>query len=79
MNRDWLQLVGCVLVILGVGVWVLYGVGRYWMNWDVTDRQFIPYHLACVIPGMLLWQHGPFAVLSKNGGSVETISLLISE
>lgn len=48
---------GAVLVILGVGVWVIYGVGRYFMDWDVTDRQFLPYHLAAVIPGMLLWRH----------------------
>jgi len=57
MDRDWLQIMEAVLVILGVGVWGLYGVGRYLMDWDVTERRFLPYHVAGVIPGMLLWQH----------------------
>ncbi|MBU4288854.1 MAG: hypothetical protein KKI12_11880 [Proteobacteria bacterium] len=66
MHRNWLQVAGGVLVVLGVGVWVLYAVGRYWMGWDVTDRQFIPYHLVCIIPGMLLWQYRFFYSLVKK-------------
>ncbi|MBU4185747.1 MAG: hypothetical protein KKF30_19170 [Proteobacteria bacterium] len=66
MHKYWLQAAGLVLVILGVSIWGLYAVGRYWMGWDITDRQFIPYHLACVIPGMLLWQHRSIRGLVKK-------------
>lgn len=45
------------MFILGVGVWSIYAVGRYWLGWDVTDRDFLPYHFAGVIPGLILWQH----------------------
>lgn len=57
IDRDWMQVVGALLVILGLGVWGVYVVERYLLNWDVTESQFLPYHLAAVIPGMLLWQH----------------------
>jgi len=66
MYRNWLQAAGAVLIILGVSVWGIYGAGRYWMGWDVTDRQIIPYHLACIIPGMLLWQHRSLCGLVKK-------------
>ena len=57
MDRDRLQVVGTVLIIVGVSMWVVYAVGRYLMGWDVTDRQFLPYHLATIIPGMLFRYH----------------------
>lgn len=57
MDRDRLQVVGTVLIIVGVSMWVVYAVGRYLMGWNVTDRQFLPYHLATIIPGMLLRYH----------------------
>jgi hypothetical protein len=56
-ERDWVQIMGAVLVILGLGIWGVYVVERYFLNMDVTDREFLQYHLAAVIPGMLLWQH----------------------
>jgi len=56
-SRDWLQSIGAVLVIVGLGIWGVYVVERYFLRMDVTDRQFLPYHLVTIIPGMLLWQH----------------------
>jgi hypothetical protein len=57
MHRDWSQFLGAVLVLMGVGVWAVYAVGRYWIGLEITDREFLPYHFAGVIPGLLLWQH----------------------
>jgi len=48
---------GTILFYLGGAVWILYAVVRYGFDWDVTIRQFLPYHLAAVIPGVLL-KHG---------------------
>ncbi len=56
-DRDVIQLIGVVLVIIGLGIWGVYVVERYLLNMNVTDREFLPYHLMTVIPGMILWQH----------------------
>jgi hypothetical protein len=53
-KRDWVRAVGIVLVVIGVSMWVVYAVGKYGFGWDVTDRDFLPYHLAVIIPGMIL-------------------------
>ena len=42
---------------LGGAVWLVYAVCRYALEWDVTVRQFLPFHLAAIIPGVLL-RHG---------------------
>lgn len=42
---------------LGGAVWVLFAIARYIMGWDVTVRQFLPFHLAAIIPGVIL-RHG---------------------
>jgi len=42
---------------LGGVVWVLFAIARYIMDWDVTVRQFLPFHLAAIIPGVIL-RHG---------------------
>ncbi len=65
-ERDWIQVVGSLLVILGLGVWGIYIVERYFLHLNVTDRDFLPYHLAGVIPGMLLWQHRLLKSLVKK-------------
>lgn len=52
--RDLLSSLGTVLVVLGVAVWGVYTILRWGMAWDVTGRQFLPYHLAGVVPGMIL-------------------------
>ena len=48
---------GTVLFYIGGCVWVIYAVVKYLLGWDVTLRQFLPYHLAAVIPGIVL-KHG---------------------
>jgi hypothetical protein len=52
--KDRLTTLGTVLVILGVVVWGVYAAARWGLGWQVTGRQFLPYHLAGVVPGMLL-------------------------
>jgi hypothetical protein len=42
---------------MGVGVWGVYAAGRYLLGWDITARQVLPYHLAMIIPGVLLRHH----------------------
>ncbi len=45
---------GTVLFYLGGCVWLVYAVVKYLLGWDVTIRQFLPYHLAAIIPGVIL-------------------------
>jgi hypothetical protein len=45
---------GTFLFYIGGSVWVVYTVMKYLLGWDVTIRQFLPYHLAAVIPGVVL-------------------------
>ncbi|MCK5244669.1 MAG: hypothetical protein KAJ90_05310 [Desulfobacterales bacterium] len=53
-ERDILNTSGTILIIAGVAVWGIYAFFRWGMGWNVTGRQFLPYHLAGVIPGMIL-------------------------
>ncbi|MBN1843708.1 MAG: hypothetical protein JW883_15700 [Deltaproteobacteria bacterium] len=53
-EKNLLTALGTVLVILGVAVWGVYAVVRWGLGWDVTGREFLPYHLAGVVPGMIL-------------------------
>lgn len=46
--------IGAVLFYLGGCVWLGYAVAKYLFGLDVTIRQFLPYHLAAVIPGVVL-------------------------
>lgn len=43
-----------VLFYFGGCVWIAYTVIKYVMGWNVTIRQFLPYHLAAVIPAVIL-------------------------
>ena len=45
---------GTILLYIGGLVWVVYAIAKYYLGWDVTIRQFLPYHLATIIPGILL-------------------------
>lgn len=56
-ERDWVRSLGTVLVVVGVGMWIPYAVGKYLFGWRITDRDFLPYHLAVIIPGMVLRYH----------------------
>lgn len=62
---------GTVLFYIGGLVWIVYAVVKYLLGWDVSIRQFLPYHLAAVIPGIIL-KHGygvyeRFFVREKQG------------
>ena len=48
---------GMVLFYIGGIVWIVYAAVKFLLGWDVTIRQFLPYHLAAVIPGIIL-KHG---------------------
>lgn len=48
---------GDVMFYLGGAVWVVYAVVKYGLGWDVTIRQFLPFHLGAIIPGVL-FRHG---------------------
>lgn len=48
---------GTVLIFIGVSIWGVYAAEKYLIGWDVSIRQFLPYHLAAMIPGMVL-RHG---------------------
>lgn len=48
---------GDVMFYLGGGVWVAYAFAKYALGWNVTIRQFLPFHLSAIIPGVLL-RHG---------------------
>jgi len=54
---DWVRTIGTLLVGAGVSLWIIYAIGRYFLGWDVTDRDFLPYHLATILPGMVLRYH----------------------
>jgi hypothetical protein len=66
MDRDLIQIIGVVFVIIGLGIWGVYFVERYFLHLDVTDRDFLPYHLITIIPGMILWQHRSLTNLIKK-------------
>jgi hypothetical protein len=65
-ERDWKRTIGTLLVIIGVTVWVVYAIERYFLSMDVHPWQFLPYHLAGVIPGSLLRHHRFFKRLLKK-------------
>lgn len=48
---------GTILFYIGGCVWIVYFVAKYLLGWDVNIRQFLPYHLAAIIPGIAL-KHG---------------------
>lgn len=45
---------GTILFYIGGSVWVVYAAAKYLLDWDVTVRQFLPYHLVAIIPGILI-------------------------
>jgi hypothetical protein len=54
---DLLKIFGTILLTAGVAVWGVYAVLCFGMDWDVKARQFLPYHLAGVVPGTILRRH----------------------
>lgn len=60
---------GNVLIFVGVSMWGVYAVGKYFLGWDITDRQLLPYHLMMIIPGMMLRHYSGFLcrIFRKSG------------
>jgi hypothetical protein len=54
MESDKLTTLGTVLILLGVSVWGVYALCRWGFGWDVSERYFLGFHLAGVIPGSIL-------------------------
>jgi len=61
-DRDWVRGLGTALIIIGAGMWGVYAIGKYLLGWQITDRDFLPYHLAVILPGMILRYHRFFFV-----------------
>ncbi|OEU84656.1 MAG: hypothetical protein BA865_07075 [Desulfobacterales bacterium S5133MH4] len=53
-KKDLLTTFGTVLIVMGVAVWGVYALLHWGLGFDVAGRQFLPYHLAGVVPGMIL-------------------------
>jgi hypothetical protein len=56
-EKDRIERLGTILILLGVAVWGVYAVLRYGMGLDAAARDFLPYHLAGVVPGVILKRH----------------------
>lgn len=65
-DKDLLTTTGTVLVVLGVIVWGVYALCRWYLDMDVTGRQFLPYHLAGVVPGVILRRRRFFAGIIRK-------------
>jgi hypothetical protein len=66
MQQKSLAQAGTVLFYLGGAVWILYALVKYLLGWDVSLRQFLPYHLAAVIPGVILKRCSGFIAAFLN-------------
>lgn len=71
MQQKSLVRLGNVLFYAGGAVWVLYGAAKYLLGWDVSVRQFLPYHLLAIIPGILLKRCSGF-IARKLGLKTDT-------
>jgi hypothetical protein len=65
-EKDRLERLGTILILLGAAVWGVYAVLRYGMYSDVAARDFLPYHLAGVIPGVILKRHRFFGRIVRR-------------
>lgn len=65
-ERDLLRIFGTILLSAGVGVWGFYAISRFGMGWHVMAQQLLPYHLAGVVPGMILQRHRFFRGLVRR-------------
>ncbi len=54
MQQQIIARTGTYLFYLGGAVWLVYALAKYLFDWDVSLRQFLPYHLGAVIPGVIL-------------------------
>ena len=66
MQQKTIARTGSVLFYLGGAVWILYALVKYLLGWDVLLRQFLPYHLAAIIPGVILKRCSGFIAAFLN-------------
>ena len=66
MQQKSIARAGTVLFYLGGAVWILYAMVKYLLGWDVSLRQFLPYHLAAIIPGVILKRCSGFIATVLN-------------
>jgi hypothetical protein len=57
MQEKSIARLGTVMFYIGGFVWIVFAACKYGLEWDVNVRQFLPFHLVAIIPGVLL-RHG---------------------
>jgi hypothetical protein len=65
-ERDLLERLGTILIVIGVAVWGVYAVLHFGMDSDAAVRDFLPYHLAGVVPGVILKRHRFFGSIVRR-------------
>ena len=71
MQQKSIVRLGNILFYIGGAVWLVYAVVKYLLGWDVNIRQFLPYHLVAIIPGVLLKRCSGY-VARKLGIKIKT-------
>ena len=71
MQAKLIARLGTVMFYVGGLVWIVFAVCKYGFGWDVSTRQFLPFHLAAIIPGVLLRHVYPRIVLYRAGRTVD--------
>ena len=66
MQQKSIARAGTVLFYLGGAVWIVYALVKYLLGWDVLLRQFLPYHLAAIIPGVIMKRCSGFIAAFLN-------------
>ncbi len=62
LNEKSIAQFGSIMFYVGGAVWIAYALARYVLDLDVTLRQFLPFHLIAIIPGVILRRGaGPIA------------------
>ena len=56
-ERSRLQMAGRILILAGVGVWGVYGLCKL-AGTEPAVGWFLPFHLAGVVPGVILSRWG---------------------
>jgi hypothetical protein len=65
-EKDRLERLGTILIVLGVAVWGVYAVLRFGYGSDAAVRDYLPYHLAGVVPGVILKRHRFFRSIVRR-------------
>jgi hypothetical protein len=71
MREKSIARLGNIMFYLGGLVWIVFAVCKYALELDVNVRQFLPFHLAAIIPGVLLRHAYPRVVKYLSGRVVD--------